>query len=377
MTLAEKLNSLNWGGAGFRSYPVQMLYQFADPFDHYNTPTLMYETVSGTVTISSAFTRFPAIAGFPNQGINVVGGGVRKNLKSNCSTLIYRLSFGIGAMPFNNQILLSLWDTATLQCFLGITPTGALQFYTQVATFNPVPIGPSSPLGLIAPTTGTKPNHGVEIVVIFAAGSGSVACYLDGALVIPLTGGLTTIKSGNAYANQIGIGAPNSLGFNNGLNVYADWLCVWDNTGSSQNAALGFDFRKLTKLPVGAGDLTQWAANGAASNFQCVNENPPDDDTTYVSSSSPNSDSYAMGTAGFSGVPSTVVAKSRVRKDDANTRSLQIGVRSAGSNGLGSTYTLGTSYVFIDSCIPVDPATGLVPTSAAADAYQHLKSETA
>lgn len=354
-----------------------MAYQFADSFDHYNTPSQMYETVSGTMSISSSFARFPAIAGFPNQGINVNGGGIRKTLKSNCSKLIAFLSFGIGAMPFNNQILIPFWDTSGLQCFLGITPTGALQFYTQVATFNPVAIGPSTPLGMIAPTSGTKPNHGVEVVVTFSSGSGSVECYLDGALVIALTGGLTTIKTGNAYANQVGIGAPTGLGFNTGLNIYAEHFRVWDDSGSTQNAAIGFDCRKLTKLPTGAGDLTQWTANGAGSNYQCVDENPPDDDTTYVSSSSTNSDSYVMGTAGFLGIPSMVVAKSRVRKDDASTRSLQIGVRSSGSNGLGSTYTLGTTYGFIDSCIPVDPATGLVPTAAAADAYQHLKSETA
>lgn len=354
-----------------------MAYQFADSFDHYNTPSQVYETVSGTVTISSSFARFPAIAGFPNQGINVVGGGVRKTLKSNQSTLIAFLSFGIAGVPFQNEILLSFWDTATLQCFLGITPTGALQFFTQVATFQPVAIGPSSPLGMIGPTTGTKPNHAVEVVVSFASGSGSVECYLDGALVIALTGGLTTIKSGIAQANQVGIGAPNSLGFNNGLNIYSDYLRVWDNTGSFQNAAIGFDCRKLTKLPVSAGDLAQWTPNGAAVNYLCVNENPPDDDTTYVSSSSTNLDSYTMGTAGLLGIPSMVVAKSRVRKDDANTRSLQIGVRSAGSNGLGATNTLGTTYVVIDNCISVDPATGVVPTAAAADAYQHLKSEIA
>ncbi len=179
--------------------------------------------------------------------------------------------------------------------------------------------------------------HGIEIQVTFSASSGSVQVWLDGAVVIPLTSGLNTINSGNAYANQIKIG----YCYGTSADIYCDYLRVWDNTGSYQNAAVGYDVRKITKLPSGAGALTQWTPNGAASNFQCVDDNSPDGDTTYVSSSGTNYDAYAMGTSGLSGVPSQVVAKSYVRKDDANTRTLQIGVRSGSSNGLGSAYTMG------------------------------------
>ena len=60
-----------------------MGYQFADTFDHYTNPALMYESVSGSPVISSAYARFPAVAGFPNQGMKIPSYAyARKNLKS-------------------------------------------------------------------------------------------------------------------------------------------------------------------------------------------------------------------------------------------------------------------------------------------------------
>ncbi len=357
------------------------MYQFTDSFDHYNTAFLnalsMYEAVNGTATISSAYARWPAVGSYPNQGVYISGSNsyLRKNLKSNQGTLIAFRTYGCAALPPSNpDFIIGFLDVGTLQCFLGVTPLGALQFYTQSFTGLATAIGPASANGLIAPSS--KPNHGIEIQVTFSASAGSVECYLDGALVIALTGSLNTIKSANAYANQVQIGSGGS-GFSPTNGDYCDYLRVWDSTGSYQNVPVGYDVRKLTKLPQGAGDYTQWTANGAASDWQCVDDASPDGDSTYVSSAGLNYDSYAMGTSGLSGVPSQVVVKSYVRKDDGATRTLQTGVRSGSSNGLGSAATMGSTYAWVDGCISVDPATGSPPTAAAADAFQHLKYESA
>lgn len=354
-----------------------MAYQFADSFDHYNTALIntMYDFVNGSPLISSAYARYPAVGSYPNQGVFVpTGSAIRKNLKSNQATLIAFMSFGVSGLPGSPQIILPFWDAGTMQCFLGLTSTGALQFYTQAPTFSPVAIGPSSALGLIAPAT--KAVHGIEVQITFAgSGGGSVQCYLDGALVIPLTSGLTTIKSANAYANQVAINAPGGSGYNNGLSIYSDYLRVWDTTGSYQNAILGYDVRKLTKLPQGVGALTQWTPNGLANNYQNASQNPPNASDYNSSSSAGLYDAYGMGSAGLVGAVSMTVAKSYVEKDDGNTRAIEIGVSSGGVNGLGSAITVSSSYAFVDTCISVDPATGLPPTPSAADAFQHLKLE--
>lgn len=49
-------------------------------------------------------------------------------------------------------------------------------------------------------------------------------------------------------------------------------------------------------VPTGAGNYTTWTATGTASNWDCVNETNPDDDTTYVTTqTSGEKDSYALG----------------------------------------------------------------------------------
>ena len=217
------------------------------------------------------------------------------------------------------------------------------------------------------------PNHGIEVDVTFSGSAGSVQCWLDGTLVIPLTGGLNTIKTANAYANQVGWGAF-SLS-SQPVGDYSDYLRVWDATGSYQNVPLGYDVRKLTKLPQGAGALTGFTPS-AGANWACVDDATPDGDTTYVSSSAASTeDAYDMGSSGLSFIPSMVVAKSYARKDDGATRSLQVGVLSGSSQGLGTAATMSSSYGWVSACISVDPATGVPPTAAAADSFEHLKNE--
>jgi hypothetical protein len=200
--------------------------------------------------------------------------------------------------------------------------------------------------------------------------------YLDGALVIPLTTGLTTSASGNAYANQAGIGNFGGGGYaGQQVGMYSDYFRVWDSTGSYQNAAVGNDCRKLTKLAVGAGAYTQWTAVGQATNWQAASQNPPNPTVDYVFSNGNNYDAYATAQAGFTVPPNMTVVKTYAEKTDSVTRAVEIGVVSGSTNGLGSPITLGSSYAFIDTCISVDPVTGNPPTAAAADAFQILRYE--
>jgi hypothetical protein len=350
-----------------------MAYQGCDTYDHYTNPSIFYDFVAGTATISTAYARFPAISGFPNQGIKLGGGSgqIVKNLKSAQKTLIGFLSFGVAALPTTGPFgFAGLQNNGNVQCVLALNPNGSLQFATQFTGGTGALIGAPTAGGLIAAAPTTQPNHGIEFLITIDASAGVVMLWLDGALLLNQSG-LNTQGSGGSFAN-----AANQIKFQNAnADTYIDYWRIWDNTGSYQNAAVGKDRAKLTKLSAGVGDLTQWSANGASANWQCVDDNPPDGDATYVSSNGNNYDSYAMGTAGLLSAPTMVVPKSYVRKDDSATRAIEVGVRSSGVNGLGPAVTLGSSYVFVDSCISTDPNTGYPPTAAAADAFQHLKYE--
>lgn len=357
-----------------------MAYQFCDTFDYYNTSTIgtVWDLSTGTSTISSSFVRFPAVGSYPNNGVFLSTGStsLRKNLKSSQTTLIAFISFGASSLPVGQtQFICCFQDSGTPQTCLGLNSDGSLQFYRQAGTFSPAAIGPNSGSGLI--TASSVPTHGIEIAVTFSTGSaGSVACWLDGNLVIPTTGGLKTSISANSSANQFSLGVQNAQGFQPSQTLYCDYVRVWDASGSSQNAALGSDRRKLTKLPQGAGSFTQWTPNGLGSNWQCVSSIPPNV-SDYTSSSGSNTDSYTMGSAGLTTAPSMVVAKSYVEKDDGATRSIEIGVLSSGVSGLGSPAVVSSGYAYTDNCIAVDPNTGSAATASAADAYQFLKFESA
>ena len=41
----------------------------------------------------------------------------------------------------------------------------------------------------------------------------------------------------------------------------------------------------VAMLPASAGDSSDWTPTGSANHYATVNENPPDDDTTYVQDS--------------------------------------------------------------------------------------------
>lgn len=355
-----------------------MGYQTATTFDNYNDPTIFFESVSTSFgsavpSLSPAYARNPAIGTYPNQGISVPGlSGVRKNLKSNQNKLITFMSIGIPNYFGGNSLVLPWFDNGTVQCYVAIATTGQISICRQVQTYGQTVLAASA-LGLISPYAANKPNHGLEVAITFHSSAGSVQAWLDGKEIIPLTTGLNTIVTANAYANQVGIGLSGS-GLSQGQGIYSDYLRVWDTTGSYQNSPVMLDVGKLTKLGIGPGDLTQWTPNGAPTNWQASKQNPPNSGI-YNSSNGNLYDSYNMGSAGLLVAPTMVVATSYCEKDDGATRALEIGVRSAGVNGLSAPFTMASSYGFVDYCVSVDPATGSPPSSAAADAFQHLKYE--
>lgn len=349
-------------------------YQFCDGFDNYSSPSTLYETVNGSPTISTSYRRFAPPSGCPGQGIAFGGNTwVRKNLLSNQPTLIIKVAYNFptlgvtsGGAPF-----LQLLDSGTAQCSICVHPSGALSIYRGSGTFTGILLAITGP-GVIKASA----YQAFEFVVSIGA-SGSFTAWVNGLEVLAATG-INTQSTGDAFANQVGLG---DLG--NGLNqtTNADDFRIWDATGTTQNVALGVtlqDSRLITKLPSAAGAYSQLTPNGASANWQCVDDNPPDGDTTYVSGSTAGlMDAYDVPSAGFTAAPVMVAARAYARKDDAGTRQLAVGVDSSGHTSVGPTYALGSTYAWVDGCIPDDPNTSSVWTAVGADDAQILVEEIA
>ncbi len=207
----------------------------------------------------------------------------------------------------------------------------------------------------------------VEIKCTISATVGTCECRLDEVVILSLTGlnnkdpGTPPSDVPPATFSQLRIGTGH----------YDDFY-VNDTGGGVDNDYWG-DVRMQTLLVGGAGSLAQLTPNGAAANWQCVDEAPPDGDTTYNAGSTAGlKDRFAFGN--LLGVPTsikTLWVNTRARKDDATTRSFAPAI--IGSNGTaqnGATKLLSTGYVTDRQQFRLDPDTGLVWTPAGIDDAQ-------
>lgn len=146
--------------------------------------------------------------------------------------------------------------------------------------------------------------------------SGYVIIRVDGTEVLNVSNIDTCINSSypNIYIIEF-TGAPYSV---------IDDLYVCDTTGTKNNDFLG-DVKVLTLFPQRNGSINNFTPVGDTINYKCVDENPPDNDTTYVTSSGVgNIDLYGFYVPVASG--QVLGAKLNVydRKDDSGTRMIKL-----------------------------------------------------
>ena len=222
--------------------------------------------------------------------------------------------------------------------------------------------------------------HHYELDFTFSITGGAVLkVYLDGNPVpfISVSGVNTSFVQAESFS--IGGQGPSSSGLN-GLQAYFADFYAFSGAGSApENAALATQTLGGQKLgapkmaftvPNGPGRISNWAANGAGTIWQCIDQIPQDGDTTYASSSTVNN--AFMVTLGAVPVMSTLIAvqvSNYAREDDAGPRSYQSGF----GNGASESYSgvdqfLGGSYNYIQDEYPLNPVTGVqwVPGDLAA-----------
>jgi hypothetical protein len=197
-------------------------------------------------------------------------------------------------------------------------------------------------------------------------------CLLSGGLVeVWINGRQVLTYSGNTAASG-------SNGWN-GWRVFAssgpemriDNVLVYSTTGDAPNSRTP-ETRIYETLPTGAGGATQWTPS-AGSNWQCVDEQPSNGDTDYVSAaSSPLTDTYSCpGAAAAGSIIYAVGVHCTARKDDAGTNELDGVLRSAGTDyAAGAPASITTTYARYRWLWNTDPATGTAWTVTGANAAQ-------
>lgn len=186
----------------------------------------------------------------------------------------------------------------------------------------------------------------IELELVVNGASGSIEVHLDGNPEIASTVG----NFGSSAIDNVGIS-----GQAGNINDFDD-MYILDTTGSAPNNTFLGVCRVTTPMPTGTGAHSQWTANGASPNYACVDEFPPDSDTTYVSSGTPGDlDSYVFADVDGGATVFSVQTNHFAEKDDANFRQIAVLVRQSGTDYIGTTYTMASTYNFYQQIYNQDP----------------------
>jgi hypothetical protein len=240
-----------------------MTVKFLDSFDHYTTAYLgyKYHTV-GTIADSSI--EISAGTGrIDTDSIHLIGSGAYGSAYVR-RTIGPTQTFSMGAaMKIGTQVVgwpcFNAVDDATVQLRMRINYDGTISVLRGTETV----IG-TSEYALI---------HNAYYYVEFAGsigGSGSYSVRVGEIEILSDSGVLTQVTA-NGYLTALGLMAQGES-----IEVWFDDLYMTDD-----NTQFLGDIHVEALLPEADGSMSEWTPEGETYNYECVNQNPPDGDTTY------------------------------------------------------------------------------------------------
>lgn len=325
-----------------------MALRFIDGFDHYAVPA----------DISRKYTSYSDSGG--SIGLTGITGR-----RAGSTALQFRISvdylsltlddqptwivgFAVNLAGSESTDLVRFHDnTGAVQAALAISSGGMLQLYRGTT--------------LLATATTALPINTwayLEARLTIADSGGVFEARLNESVVVTFTGD-TKQSATLSTANRIyfvGRGSKNAL----------DDLYICDGTGAVNNGYLG-DCRVDALKPVGPGAYTEFTPQGAANNWDGVDEVPYDTDATYNATNvigkrdSFDCSNLAAITGAIAGVQLAIMA----RKDDAGSRSLRSLTRVGGADYEGATIPVGTDYRYALQVVEQNPATSTAWTDTA------------
>ena len=207
--------------------------------------------------------------------------------------------------------------------------------------------------------------HYIEFKCVVNGAASTLEMRLDG----PVVFGPTVCDCGSTAIGMV-LWQVNSAGGGNNSFASVDDIYCNDTTGAAPQTGFLGDTRVETIFPAGAGNSTQWTPL-ASTNWSQVDEQTPDDDTSYVYSNTIGRiDTYdctalSVNTTLVYGLQTNLYA----RKDEAGLRQIAAVVRHSGTNYFDTTYTLSTGYTWTGDIRQQDPL-GTDWTSTTVDAAE-------
>ena len=257
--------------------------------------------------------------------------------------------------PASNHLVVSLLDGSTNQ--VEIRMAGADGSTLQV-TRNGTELGSVAAVFLLNSWKWLS----VRVVIHDTAGIVEVR---DGAgnVLLNLTG-IDTKNTANTYVNNVML-------YGGGSTRVWDDVFIMNTTGDTFNGHLTERAIRMV-FPTADGSTLDWAPTGAAARWDCVDEQAPDEGTTYLSTATPGSVNLsALGnlTGNETGIEALIL-QHRSRKDDVGARSMRGIIRTGASNYEGQTKWLTSGYAHIADLWEQNPGTALAWTISDVDGLE-------
>lgn len=331
-----------------------MALLFWDSFDHYATGDLTEKWTSlatndASGVIDATYGR-NGTAGLRVYSWHYGYYRLRKVLPATPSTIVFGFALYMPNMPTigGYETVCCVLDGATVQASIRVLQDGTVQVWRGLTTAM---VASSNPGAFPCASAW----HYIEAKITIDSAAGAAEVRVNEAEVIN-AGGLNTQVSGNAWVDTFQIRGDNIdiYGY-----YYYDDLYVLDTSGATCNDFLG-DIRLYLLMPEGAGAHADWTPLVGA-NWQEVDDNPPDGDTTYNASNNPTDrDSFEMEDmpGGWSGTIHAVGVAVNSRRDDGASHQLEPSVRSGGTDYDGAAAAISDDYSFYNLYAwEVDPDT--------------------
>jgi len=199
-------------------------------------------------------------------------------------------------------------------------------------------------------------NH-IEVKVVIDNVVGEIEIRVNGIVVLHET----DLNLGTSGCTQIVYGTPTGVDIipsDQDLNWYIDDIVTWDDAGTENVDFVG-PMRVETIWPVADTIQADWLKVGAADGYDCINEVPPDGDTTYlVTENAGDISEFELGTLPPETVEiAGVYIPTMARIEDAGVGNIKTSLVSGADVSDGADVPLTTVYTYWGSVHEKDPAT--------------------
>lgn len=341
------------------------MLRFADSFDHYGGDVSFIDdglwagyvaASGGSVALSNSFAR--------------TGDYSLRLHRSNFSEGLVEARFAIGAQSFTCGIgfgvyMASLPTSGT---------TAGIQF--RDVSNNPLLTLLFQADGSIAAKKGGKTGTLIDVsdTILTAGTFNHIECKATfdtvAGFVEVRVNGVTKLQIGSLNLGALAAATCALSLFDFFLDdIWFDDVFAWDDTGDYNNAFMGAQ-RILTIFPTADTAQADFTVVGSGAGFSAIDDNPPDEDTSYITSAVvSNKSDFELDT-----LPPEVVAiagvfvPARARVDAAGIGNLKMSLVSSGDVLAGSDVPLTPSYSYYRNVFEEDPHTSAPWTKAGLEA---------